>query len=404
MNGAAIRAEQRGKTVAVFHPGLQHSHQLAWGLYERGMLQTFWSGVPVHCTDDKAPAYMPAQWRKKIRGTAVPQALRRHPVWWQMLLRARLLARTAPTRHDYTHRVFHWFDWWVAQQVRALKPAAVVGYENSAWHTFKAAREVGATCILDAPSLHHEDAKRLIDVPSNGYIDEINRRKDEEVQLADLVITCSDMARESYLRAGVDERKVRSVLLGAELPAGVARRSDTVRPVQFIFAGTLSSRKSIDLILDAFARLNAEGHCADLTLVGGSEEPQWLTLARQVPHVRCLAGVPQKELYALFADADCLLLPSRFDAFGMVVVEAMATGTPAIVSTMTGAREVITRFPDSGWVIEPTEEAIYRSMREKVVDRRSIRDASQSALAASRYFTWRAYRGRVADLIAETLE
>ncbi|WP_322048487.1 glycosyltransferase family 4 protein [Paraburkholderia sp. J67] len=404
MNGASIRGARGGKTVAVFHPGLQHSHQLAWGLYERGMLQTFWSGVPLRGMEDKGPSYMPAPLRKKMRGTEVPRALRRHPVWWQMLLRARSLARTAPTRHDYAHRVFHWFDWWVAQQVRALKPAAVVGYENSAWHTFKAAREVGATCILDAPSLHHEDAKRLIEVPSNGYIDEINRRKDEEVRLADLVITCSDMARDSYLRAGVEAHKVRSVLLGAELPAGVARRADTARPVQFIFAGTLSSRKSIDLILDAFARLNAEGHCADLTLVGGSEEPQWLTRAKQVPHVRCLAGVPQRELYALFAQADCLLLPSRFDAFGMVVVEAMATGTPAIVSTMTGAREVITRFPDSGWIVEPTEEAIYQSMREKVADRRSIREASAHALAASHYFTWHAYRSRVADLIAETLE
>ncbi|WP_233869130.1 glycosyltransferase family 4 protein [Paraburkholderia adhaesiva] len=391
------------KRVAVFHPGLQHSHQLAWGLYERDMLGAYWSGVPVRELDGQAPTLLPAQWRMKVRATAIPRTLRRHPVWWQLLLRTRTLARSAGTRHDYTHRVFHWFDWWVAQQVRTLRPDAVVAYENSAWHTFIAARKVGAVCILDAPSLHHDDARRLIDLPSNGYIAEINRRKDAEVRLADLVITCSDMARDSYLRAGVPDAKVRSVMLGAELPAGVARNVDEKRPVRFIFAGTLSSRKSIDLILDAFERLNAGGHCADLMLVGGYEEEKWLTRAKQVPHVNYLGGVPQSQLYALFATADCLLLPSRFDAFGMVVVEAMAAGTPAIVSTMTGAREVISRFPESGWVVEPTGEAIYRMMREKVRDRASIQAASVHALRAADYFTWRAYRKRVADLIADTL-
>ncbi|WP_186307786.1 glycosyltransferase family 4 protein [Paraburkholderia sp. BCC1884] len=392
------------KSVAVFHPGLQHAHQLARGLHEHGLLQTFWSGVPLSANGSRSMSIVPAQIRGKVRNTTIPTALRRHPVWWQILLRARSLARSAPMQHDYTHRVFHWFDWWVSRHVVALRPRAVVGYENSSYHTFMAARSVGAVCILDAPSLHHEDARRLIEVPSNGYIDEINRRKDKEVELADLVITCSDLARDSYLKAGVSASKVKSILLGAELPDGVARPSESERPVQFIFAGTLSSRKSIDLILDAFARLNVNGHRADLTLVGGTEEAQWLTRAKQIPHVSHCPNVPQAQLYQLFAQADCLLLPSRFDAFGMVVVEAMATGTPAIVSTMTGAREIISLFPDSGWVVEPTAEAIFRCMEDKVMNRQAIRTASPYALKAAGHFTWRAYRRRVADLIAETVE
>jgi glycosyltransferase involved in cell wall biosynthesis len=391
-------------SVAVFHPGLQHAHQLAWALHEHGLLQTFWSGVPLSGTGASSMSIMPAHIRDKVRSTTIPPALRRHPVWWQVLLRARSLARSAQTQHDYTHRVFHWFDWWVSRHVQALKPRAVVGYENSSYYTFMAARSIGAVCILDAPSLHHEQAKHLIDVPSNGYIDEINRRKDREVEMADLLITCSDMARDSYVNAGVAAGKVKSILLGAELPVGVARPRESERPVQFIFAGTLSSRKSIDLILDAFARLNIEGHRADLTLVGGTEEGQWLTKAGQIPHVRHCPNVPQAQLYQLFAQADCLLLPSRFDAFGMVVVEAMATGTPAIVSTMTGAREIISMFPDSGWVVEPTAESIFRCMEDKVMNRQAISTASPYALKAAGHFTWRAYRERVANLIAETVE
>ena len=81
--------------------------------------------------------------------------------------------------------------------------------------------------------------------------------------MADIVITCSGMARESYVTNGVSPEKVHSILLGGELPHGVRREAETQHPARFIFAGTLSVRKSIDLILEAFARLNADGHRAD---------------------------------------------------------------------------------------------------------------------------------------------
>jgi glycosyltransferase involved in cell wall biosynthesis len=389
--------------VAVFHPGLQHAHQLAWGLHERGMLQAFWSGVPVRSPDAQPPWLVPSQIRERMRSTAIPSALRRHPVQWQLLIRAGALCRSPASRHDYTHRMFHWFDRWVADHVRKLKPRAVVGFENSAFHTFNAARSIGAKCILDAPSLHHREARQLMDISSNGYMAEINRRKDEEVRMADMVITCSGMARESYVSNGVSPEKVHSILLGGELPHSVRREAETQHPARFIFAGTLSVRKSIDLILEAFARLNADGHRADLTLVGGAEEPRWIEAARNTPHVHYRPAVAQEQLYALLAQSDCLLLPSRFDAFGMVVVEAMATGTPAIVSSRTGAKEVLSLFPESGWVVEPTTQSIYECMEQRVRDRASLRSASLASLDAAQYFSWRAYRARIASLIVDVL-
>lgn len=389
--------------VAVFHPGLQHAHQLAWGLHERGMLQAFWSGVPVRSPDAEPPWLIPARFRERMRNTAIPSSLRRHPVQWQLMIRAGALCRSAAARHDYTHRMFHWFDRWVSEQVYRLKPRAVVGFENSALHTFRAAREIGAKCILDAPSLHHREARELIEISTNGYMTEINRRKDEEVSMADLVITCSGMAKESYVSNGVSSQKVQSILLGGELPAGVKREADDERPVRFIFAGTLSARKSVDLILDAFQRLNATRHRADLILVGGAEEPRWIDAAKSTSFVQYYPAVPQDQLYALLAQADCLLLPSRFDAFGMVVVEAMATGTPAIVSHMTGAKEVLSLFPESGWIVEPTVQSILECMEQRVSDRASLRKASQASLEAAQYFSWRAYRARIANLIADVV-
>ncbi|MGF6903743.1 glycosyltransferase family 4 protein [Paraburkholderia sp. GAS348] len=391
-------------SVVVVHPGLQHAHQLAWALHEVGLLAAFWSGVPVRASGESVLFGLPTRLRAKVKVAEIPAALRRHPVAWQALLRSGALMQSPAVRHDFSHRVFHWFDRWTARRVALLRPRAVVAFENSAYQTFLAARAIGAKCILDAPSLHHAEAAKLIALPSNGYLTEINRRKDEEVKLADAIFTCSNLAKESYVRAGTPAEKIFPLLLGAELPPSFERGERSPGRARFMFAGTISERKSIDLILAAFRQLHNQGHDVELAIVGGSEHPSWIQVARDTPNVIYRPAVAQAELYGHFAAADCLLLPSRFDAFGMVVAEAMATGTPAIVSTMTGASEIIDQFPGSGWVIEPTAEAIFRCVLDKIKNPYKLVTASGHALIAAQHFSWPAYRLRVGRLVANILE
>jgi len=92
-------------------------------------------------------------------------------------------------------------------------------------------------------------------------------------------------------------------------------------------------------------------------------------------------------------------LPSRFDSFGMVVPEAMACGTPAIVSAQVGAKAMIEQFPGSGWIIEPDEDALYRCVKAHIQNRASLFSARTSALEAAQHFTWQAYRDRVGVFI-----
>ena len=56
----------------------------------------------------------------------------------------------------WDYRLDHAFDAWAARRVRKLRPDMVVCYENSALHTFKAARAIGAVCVLDAASVHYQ--------------------------------------------------------------------------------------------------------------------------------------------------------------------------------------------------------------------------------------------------------
>jgi glycosyltransferase involved in cell wall biosynthesis len=390
--------------VLVTHPGLQHSHQLAQALYEADMLSCFISGVPVRENNNEWK-FFPSVMTSKIKIVAIPKAFRRHPIYWQLIFRLAGRFGSAGFKHDFAHKIFHYFDDCMAKEVLLLKPDAVVCFENSAASTFAAAKKIGAKCILDAPSIHYKAAAGLVGSVSNGYLLEVNARKEKELELADLVIACSDYGAGTYIESGVPKNKVQSLLLGAELPSSLMNVDihKTNKKIRFIFAGAMRKLKSIDLILSVFKKLEQESVAAELIIVGGSDSEHWIEMIECLTNVTYAGSLPQQDLYRHFLQADCLLLPSRFDAFGMVVAEAMAAGVPAIVSTATGAKEMIEQFPGSGWVINADEKSIYDAVKNTVEGRWSLADASVQALKASEYFTWSAYRKRVASLIQAVL-
>ena len=92
------------------------------------------------------------------------------------------------------------FDRWAAQLVAEERFDAVVAYENSALCTFEAAKKIGAACILDAASLHRVEQDRYYEsgLP-RVYKARVDRLKDRELSLADVVFTASDLAAKSYV-------------------------------------------------------------------------------------------------------------------------------------------------------------------------------------------------------------
>ncbi|MDM0012626.1 glycosyltransferase family 4 protein [Variovorax sp. J22P168] len=386
-------------TVLVTSPVLQHAHQMALALHERALLQGFWSGVPVIETGEAPPRWMPARWRQRIRTIDIPRALRRHPARFQATTRLARALRLADS--DNMHRIFHWFDAWAARQVMRDRPQVVVAYENAAFHTFRAAKAVGARCVLDAAALHHQAALELLGGFDTPYTPEINRRKDEEVRLADMILACSPLAAESYVANGVPSDKLHPLLLGAEPPRNTPEWQPSEGPLRFVFAGVLCLRKSIDLILAAFRRLHAEGLRYELEFIGGVEDPVWIAEVAATPNARYRTNVPQKELYAALAQADCLLLPSRSDSFGMVVAEAMACGTPAIVTTQTGAKAMIENHPGSGWIVEPDADDLHDTLRGLIENPERVRAARPAARSAGQAFSWADYRERAGRLLED---
>lgn len=388
-----LAAEKDMEGVLVCHPGLQHSHKLAEALYEGGLLKRFVSGVPLlnhglATTSSSLPEWL----QMRLKRTTIPGYLRTH--WLSFPLAGRLAART-PYLFD---RSGPWsaldraFDRRCVKLVHRLRPDAVVCYENAGVHTFQAAKKIGALCILDAASLHYAMALKLN--PESSRHLKTEDRKNAEIQLADHILVCSSVAAESYAAAGVPERKLHIHPLGAELLAPFTGLSiNTQQDVpRFIFAGALRYLKAIDVILEAFARVHAKGGQYRLDFVGSEAEAGWAGKISQVPHTTYTPHVNQYALQSMMANADCLLLPSRYDSFGMVVLEAMAVGTPAIVSSTTGAKDVIDAFPQSGWIVDCNVESLFECIWNRLARPNELLEARIVARRAASAFGWADYK------------
>lgn len=386
--------------ILVSHPGLQHAHHSAQALYEAGMLQKFVSGIPIRANAGEY-GFLPKKLTDQFKIVNVPKAFRSHPFYWQVYMRIVRQCYKGGAHADFLHKVFHQYDRWFAGQVSKYKPDAVIGYENSCAKTFEVAKSLGIKCILDEPSMHYKYADKTVPYQTAGYKEQININKQKEIDLADAIITCSSFAADSFVEHGVAREKLYPMLLGSTLPADIKPQTRNMN--EFIFAGAMSERKSIDLLLNIFQRLYQQGSPLTLKIVGGTVDPIWVEKVNAMPNMTYLGAIPQQQLYTEFAKSACLILPSRFDSFGMVVAEANATGTPAIVSTNVGAKEMIEKYPDSGWIVPPEEEALYQIIKDVGGDENKLQAASKAALVASEDFTWAAYRQRFTHTIKDIL-
>ena len=165
------------------------------------------------------------------------------------------------------------------------------------------------------------------------------------VRSADVVIADSEATRADLVRlTGRPPESVEVILLGVDpcfRPLTFKESEPTLaryglnRPY-LLFVGTREPRKGLDTLLEAYGRL-AVKHPHELVLVGaaGWGEPEGTPEARPAAwrdRVRVLDYVPNQDLPAVYSGAAALALPSRYEGFGLPVLEAMACGVPVVCS------------------------------------------------------------------------
>ncbi len=179
------------------------------------------------------------------------------------------------------------------------------------------------------------------------------------LRLAGSVVANSHASRLALADAGLrGGKRVQVVYNGMVGPAEVVPpRAE--RPGRLVVVSRLSPRKGTDVAVDATLRLREQGFPVSLTLVGGVFpgyewfEEKLRRMAAGSPAIS-FAGIHDSVWWA-FAEADIALVPSRWEPFGNVAVEAMLAGRPVVASDVQGLREII-RDGETGLLV-PADDA-----------------------------------------------
>lgn len=188
--------------------------------------------------------------------------------------------------------------------------------------------------------------------------------------------------------------RVRKRHLIEYLPNPVRQFSDVDRPergeapVSFVSVGRLSRQKGYDVLVQAFAMLIAQGLDARLTIVGDGEDRA--ALEAQIAQlgigdrVRLAGKIPDPG--AELAAADCFVSASRWEGFGVAIVEAMSAGLYVIATDCNFGPSDLIDAPEKG-VIVPAEsaEALAAAMAGFVRSGRSDNNEQLRREAAARF-------------------
>lgn len=196
------------------------------------------------------------------------------------------------------------------------------------------------------------------------------------LKLVDGVIVNGQSGKRYVRSLGVPEDAIRVVNQGSGIVQDskmdeIKRRTD-IGPFRFVYAGQLVKRKNLMAFFEALAEIRGDAWMC--TVVGTGPEQEELSrycLSRNLD-VTFLGARDWKETNAVIASADCLVLPTLADEWGLVVNEALASGVPVCGSTHAQACEELLSTGVNGWLFDATSRSDMESaLRRAILEARS---------------------------------
>jgi glycosyltransferase involved in cell wall biosynthesis len=184
---------------------------------------------------------------------------------------------------------------------------------------------------------------------------------------------------------------------------GAKQSTYAVPECYVLFVGSIEPRKNLGALLQAWHEIKDDFKDIWLIIAGtGRRVFKPVELSHTVERVRFLGYVEDESLPGLYADATLFVLPSFDEGFGLPALEALACGTPVIVSNAGALPETV---GDAGLIFElrchseQGEESLSTSMRQCLADKDLRLSLKEKGLARAELFSWQ----KTAELIWNTL-
>lgn len=394
--------------IVLGHPtGTPFSHQAAHAYLERGVLEAFvtaWFPTKAQLRTLQAIPGLGSYARRISRRRYEPLAgASIVDGFWSEV--PRLLQRLWD--QDNSEKSFIAGNMWLMKVLseELCRPGvtAVHGYEDCSLLPFQTAKKRGVRCIYDLPigyaaawhKIRGELAERYSDwLPVHEGLSRDGAsfaQKAEELRLADIIVVPSE-----FVRSTIDADKRGCVVVvpfgsrpQLEMPGRTLTGSGT--PIRFLFAGTISVRKGVPTLLEAWEQGKFVDQGAELWLVGTWNLRR--ELQESLPKGVFYKGVQSRQgLDEIYGQCHVLVFPSFFEGFALVINEALSMGLPVITTIQSGVPSDLID-EQTGRIIEAGNTgALIRAISFYIEHRARWEEFSHAARLCVRKYTWENYR------------
>jgi glycosyltransferase involved in cell wall biosynthesis len=404
--------------ITVSHAGKQHSYHLARSLKQLGFLDKFYTSSYV------SPLWL-QQYFTKTNNTFFN---RRYLAglggkfvdanWGFELKEVYLRARYGKTQatQDAVYQRDVNFDRYVAGCLAKRKSEVYWGFQGSSHDSLLAAKKANKLAVVELATAHVVAAKRILGEEAllhPEWADSIDnlvfpsfyqKRLEAEPHQADLVISASKFTTSTLLEDGISPDRIKLLPLGFELEHipyipkdETADKYISKRPLRLLYAGNLTQRKGLMYLLEAL-RAFPKGE-VELHIIGGVQG-SGAALKQYEGEYHYHGRVSQYEMFQAYGNYDALVLPTVFEGFGLVIVEAMAAGLPVITTAHSMGPDVI-EDGVSGYIV-PIRDI--QALESAIGNIRQLSDQqywemSAAARASVLNFTWQVYTQNLHKLV-----
>lgn len=225
------------------------------------------------------------------------------------------------------------------------------------------------------------------------------------VRRAEAIIAVSHATKDDLIHLlGADAERITVIHEAADAIYTPGDETPAAPTPYFLFVGTIEPRKNIDTLLDAYLIYRERvSQPAGLVVVGaeGWRSDATIQRLRDTPSVVWRGPATRDDLVPLYRGALALVLPSWYEGFGLPVVEAMACGTPVVVSDTPALREIA---GDAALVALPDDPGAWAATLRLLAERPELRaDYRARGIARAAHFSWERAATETADLYEQVL-
>ena len=310
------------------------------------------------------------------------------------------------------------FDFWLNKKLDKIGHIDIfVGWAHFFLKSLSKIKKSGAKVIVECGSCHILEQQNILKDEYERFgiklspINEKNISKIlSEYELSDYIMTCSDFTYNSFIKHGINFKKILKVPYGVNLDLFFNEKEKNKnlnnKKFRVICVGMMCLRKGIPYLLKAWENLKIPKNEIELLLVGNIQNDLKQVLKNLIlpSNIIFYGAVDRKTIVNLYKSSSLFVLPSIEEGLSMTIAEAMACELPVICTTNTGGQELIDNGVE-GFIIPIRDSKI---LSEKITwcyeNREEAENMGILGKKKVRNFSWDVYGQRIIDIYKKILQ